>query len=188
MGLPRALVDRARRVYTREDPNTPWHEGQPHAEEAYGPWFACRFRPQVKNRVDVPDRGGYRYVDETARLLIGNTYEDGTPLVDTDDPTDFIDADDMVEVQSELGTHRFFVNGAPGVLRRRRGVVGYTLEIRRARETEVQEGPLGTVDPGAEADLDQPDDVPQDQVAPQLRGPAAALPQVADDPWAYEGG
>lgn len=184
MGLPRALVDRARRVYSREDPTTAWREGQPEAAEAFGPWMAVRFRPGGSNEVEVPDRDGYGYVDEQARLLIGVEYEDGASLID---PVSggFLgfDADDMVEIQSELETDRWFVDGGMGVLRRRRGVVGFTCNLRRAREATVETGLLAAVEPGAEPDTDQPDDVAADiQVPPQLARP------VVPAGWEHEGG
>jgi hypothetical protein len=170
MGLPRALVDQARRVYAREDPGQPWREGQPPGEEAFGPWFKCRFRPSSRSEQATPERGGYSYVDETARLLIGKVSADGTPLLDLDDASAFLDADDMVEVQSELGTHRWFVNSAPSPLRRRRGIVGWTVQLRRAREATVQEEPMAP------------------QVAEPARVAAPSGAPVVDPEWAWEGG
>lgn len=174
MGLPHTLVDRARRVYAREDPATAWTEGQPSGEEAVGPWFACRFRPQSRSEQEPANRGGYQYVDEQARLLIGPDYEDGTPLVDADDPSAFMDADDMVEVESELGLHRWYCTSAPEPLRRRSGVIGWRVGLRRAREATVAEEPLT----GA----------PEEPVAPlpQAAQPAAAAPRVSE--WDWEGG
>lgn len=191
MPLSRALVDRARRVYVREDPTGDWVDGQPPTEQAYGPWFPMRFRPQAQNEVQVGNRGGYSYVDGVARVLMGLTFEDGSPVVAPDGTFLAFDADDMLEIESaELGSARWYVNGGAVAIRRRRSLVGFRAELRRAREAQVQEEPM---DPSTRALADNPvrigAPVASDQPTPEDVGVTPREIAVPDpDPFGYEAG
>lgn len=166
MSLNRALVDRARRVYTREDPSTPWREGSPDAVRAYGPWVRVRFRRQVES-----EAGNGVQVNEEGALLIGLKDERGVP---TYVAGRFIawDADDMVQIRSAEGEDELWsVSSGVRPLRRRKGFVGFRCTIRAAREATVAEGPL----------IEPP------HLAQAPRAETGPMP-VVDPEWAYEGG
>jgi hypothetical protein len=170
VGLDRALVDRARRVYNREDPTGAWREGQPKGEEALGAWVPVRMRRQDESEADNQVR-----VQEQGGLLIALYYEDG--ITPTYEGARFSawDADDMVEVEYEGSTERWYVASGVRPLRRREGFVGFRCSLRQAREASV-----------TEEELADPDLVvlgPAGEHAP----PRGDLPVVADD-FKWEGG
>jgi hypothetical protein len=144
VGLNRALVDRARRVYSAEDPAGTWQEGAPPGDQRAGPWFKVRLRPQSASNTGGDNSA--QYVDERARLLIGLRYLDGAPLVVAGEFVGF-DADDWLEIESaELGAGRWKAQAAAKPMRRRKSLVGFRVELVRPREAEVEEEP-GVDDP-----------------------------------------
>lgn len=175
MSLNRALIDQARRVYSREDPDRPWQEGEPESAEAYGPWVPVRMRRQDESEQD----NGVR-VDEQGALLIG--------LRDSLQAPTFVgarftawDADDMVEVAYEGATERWFVASGVRPLRRRRGFVGFRCSLRKSREAEVTEGAL-TLDPALIPEIHVADEPPPPTGAPPDPPTAPTMPEVVEPP------
>jgi hypothetical protein len=141
MGLNRALVDRARRVYEEEQPEA-WVEGEPVTEVKHGPWFRVRVevgRPSEQR----PANTGTRFLDGDATLMMGMRYEDSVYglVIDADGRFRAFGADDKLEVVASGGAESFVWHVNTGVepIRKRRTVIGFQCGLRRAEAPTAAE-------------------------------------------------
>ncbi len=158
MPLKAALVDRARAVYNVEDTAGQWTEGQPPATLEVGPWFPCRLSLLPPRRTysragqaSAGEAGGYERSEGAATLIFGTRYEDDSSLTDGEPGEGHFlafELSDRLEVESLADAHRiWWVDTALEPLRKKRKVIGWSVNLRHALEPQVLEAVLAGSSP-----------------------------------------
>jgi hypothetical protein len=119
MALGAATPDRA--VIVRKTRTGARVDGQYIDAEAFGPVFRCRFRPETES--ESRDEAKIRKAKPATMTVLARDASGG-PVG--------IRGDDQIEIRSsQWGTMRFEVRGAPRPIRKRRAIIGWSVELQR---------------------------------------------------------
>lgn len=138
MSLNSALVDRARRVYSSEQPGD-WGEGEPSFDkDLRGPWFRARLTVHEPREQSPQGRGGYVFLQGDAELLFGVRDLEGGRMADETGQFRAWESDDALEVASaNLGTRIWQINTGVEPIRKKRTVIGYKVGLVRVDDVTV---------------------------------------------------
>lgn len=130
MSLESVLVDRARLVRklastTKVLGRTTFVEGEP------GTWFAARLQMPTATAEQIPPGFVSKRVVLVPTLIFAVEDDNGTPVT--------VRFNDMLEIESDdLGTETWQVSGEPMPFRKREGIIGWQVTVKRVEAHEFQ--------------------------------------------------